>query len=70
MRAFMTSSIDYKKVVGQLKFGDSVFPSMTEKPEYIQTLGEAISWVKNNITELEKELASSGVLLFLSLIHI
>ena len=60
----MTSSIVYQKIADQLEFGDSVFPSMVVKPKQICDLTNAISWVKENICEIEAELASSGAVLF------
>jgi hypothetical protein len=52
------------KMLTQLKFSKNEFPTIILNDGTIQTIEQAISWVSENITVLNKELSFTGAILF------
>lgn len=52
------------KMVTQLKFSKSEFPSIIVNDGTIQTIEQAISWISENLAVLNKELSCTGAILF------
>lgn len=59
-----TPVLNYVKVAGQLQCGDSVFPSVIVNDGSVTSLSQCKSWVSDNMKELERQLKSSGAILF------
>ncbi len=60
----MSNSVKFQSVDKQLKFEDSVFPALVAAPNPSINLAQSIEWIKQNIAELERELANAGAILF------
>ncbi len=60
----MTDSVQFQTVDKQLQFDDSVFPLVVTPPSDNLSLEQAISWVKQNLNQLERELTQAGAILF------
>ncbi len=56
--------IELTHIDGQLQLGDSTFPAIVENKPGFTNLDDCIAWVKENLAELESELATAGSLLF------
>lgn len=60
----VNATIQFQTLDDQLDFEDSRFPRMVTKPSCVSNLADSVSWVTQNINALEKELDTSGVVLF------
>ena len=58
----MTSPLPTISIVGQLSFNSSPFPYVVTAPESLD-INEACTWIKTNLTHLERELEKSGAIL-------
>jgi alpha-ketoglutarate-dependent taurine dioxygenase len=57
-------AINYVEVPSQIQCGESVFPRVIVNDGRVSNLSECESWISDNISELERELKTSGAILF------
>jgi len=60
----VTNSVQFQTVDKQLKFDDSVFPLVVTPPTTNMSLEQSMTWIAENLSQLELELASAGAILF------
>lgn len=60
----MTKTISFESVEKQLQFDDSVFPLVVTPTTKELSLEDAMTWVEENLTELEAQLENAGAILF------
>lgn len=56
--------INFHKTDGQYNFDDSVFPSVVLNEAQFDTIEATNEWIKANLSAIEKELSTSGAVLF------